>query len=59
MKKFKNIKEQRTPMSKKPGIIDEGKYEKLSFVEKWRYLCEKMDEIDRRVRSLIREKEKR
>lgn len=38
--------------------IDEKEYEKLSLVEKWKYLCDKGEEIDRRVRNLITQKEK-
>lgn len=45
-------------MPKKTGIIDEEEFEKMSLVEKWRYLARKREEIDRRVRRLIREKEK-
>jgi hypothetical protein len=45
------------PMSEKNQIIDEEEFEKMSLVEKWRYLAKKREEIERRVRRLIREKE--
>lgn len=41
-------------MEKKTNIINLEEYEKLTLIEKWRFLCEKRDEIDRRVRRLIR-----
>jgi hypothetical protein len=44
---------------RKPDVIDEEEYEKLSLVEKWRYLNARMEEIDRRVRSLINHEEKK
>ncbi len=46
------------PMSKKTAIVDEKEYEKLNLVEKWVYLSKKREEIDRRVRRLIKQKEK-
>lgn len=39
-------------------FIDEKEYEKLSLGEKWRYLNDKKEEIDKRVRNLITQKEK-
>jgi hypothetical protein len=40
------------------SVIDEKEYEKLSLGEKLRYLREKREEIDRRVRNLINYEEK-
>lgn len=62
MERFKRliIKYSTTAMSKPLGKlgIDEKEYEKLSLGEKWKYLCDKQKEIDRRVRKLITQKEK-
>lgn len=47
-----------TKRPKKPGIVDEKEFEKLSLAEKFKYLSDKREEIDRRVRRLINPEEK-
>ncbi|MFH1773716.1 MAG: hypothetical protein ABH874_02010 [Methanobacteriota archaeon] len=34
-------------------LIDEEKFNKLSLVEKWKYILEKEREIDERVRKIL------
>ncbi len=34
-------------------LIDEEKFNKLSFVEKWKYILEKEREIDERVKKIL------
>lgn len=44
------MKEAKSSLS---GIIDWERYEKMTLVEKWAYLNEKIKEIDERVRKIL------